>query len=229
MRARIAVLASGGGSNLQAIFDHIDSLGDRAQADVALVASDRAASGALGRARERGVAAVALDVQSRTAGLQAVFDEHRIDLLALAGYLKFVPADVTRRFRGRIVNVHPALLPAFGGAGMYGDNVHRAVLESGVRVTGATVHFVDEQYDHGAIIAQWPVPVFADDTVASLGGRVLEAEHALYPRVVHAVAAGRIALDENNRVTGAYEHPAGHTGFVLARGASQLQIDALIA
>jgi phosphoribosylglycinamide formyltransferase/phosphoribosylglycinamide formyltransferase-1 len=92
------------------------------------------------------------------------------------------------------MNVHPALLPAFGGAGMYGERVHEAVLASGVLVTGVTVHFVDEEYDRGSIIAQWPVPVVAGDDPATLAARVLRVEHVLYPRVVDAVAGGRITL-----------------------------------
>ena len=93
-----------------------------------------------------------------------------------------------------MVNVHPALLPAFGGRGMYGNRVHHAVIESGARVSGVTVHFVDTQYDHGAIIAQWPVPVFASDDAGTLAARVLRVEHILYPRVIDAVAAGRLSL-----------------------------------
>ena len=108
------------------------------------------------------------------------------------------------------MNVHPALLPAFGGPGMYGARVHRAVLDAGARISGATVHFVDEQYDRGPIIAQWPVPVLAADTPETLAARVLRVEHILYPRVVHAVAADHIALAADGRVTyrGAADLPA---------------------
>jgi folate-dependent phosphoribosylglycinamide formyltransferase PurN len=103
-----------------------------------------------------------------------------------------------------MVNVHPALLPAFGGPGMYGARVHRAVLAAGVRLSGPTVHFVDDLYDNGAIIAQWPVPVSADDTEESLASRVLYAEHRLLPRVVHALAIDRIHLTPDRRVEGSY-------------------------
>ena len=106
----------------------------------------------------------------------------------LAGYLKLVPAAAVARFRWRMINIHPALLPAFGGPGMYGPSVHEAVLASGAALSGATVHYVDEQYDRGPIIAQWPVPVRPDDTAASLAERVLAAEHRLLPRVVRALA-----------------------------------------
>jgi folate-dependent phosphoribosylglycinamide formyltransferase PurN len=114
-----------------------------------------------------------------------------VDFIALAGFLRLLPKDVIAEYQSRILNVHPALLPSFGGAGMYGDRVHRAVLLSGAGVSGATVHYVDEEYDNGTILAQWPVPVLADDSVHSLAGRVLKVEHVLYPRVIDAVASGR--------------------------------------
>ncbi|MGH7699419.1 MAG: formyltransferase family protein, partial [Gemmatimonadales bacterium] len=111
-----------------------------------------------------------------------------MDLVVLAGYLKLVPAPVVAHFRYRLINIHPALLPAFGGPGMYGRRVHEAVLKSGAAVSGATVHYVDEQYDRGPIIAQWPVPVRPDDTAETLAARVLELEHRLLPAVVLALA-----------------------------------------
>jgi phosphoribosylglycinamide formyltransferase/phosphoribosylglycinamide formyltransferase-1 len=101
---------------------------------------------------------------------------------------------VVHRYAGRIINVHPALLPGFGGPGMYGARVHEAVLAAGVTVTGVTVHFVDEEYDRGTIIAQWPVPVLQGDDARSLAARVLRVEHLLYPRVVDAVAGGAVTL-----------------------------------
>jgi formyltetrahydrofolate-dependent phosphoribosylglycinamide formyltransferase len=177
-------------------------LGERRGGDVVLVASDRAGAGALDRARERAIDASVLPPDDDRM-LERALAEHAIDLVVLAGFLRLVPAAVVRRFRGRMLNVHPALLPAFGGGGMYGARVHRAVLAAGARVSGATVHFVDEEYDRGPIVAQWPVPVHADDTPASLAARVLEVEHALLPRVVHAVADGRIALGADGRVRGA--------------------------
>lgn len=197
MRSRIAVLASGGGSNLQAILDHLDQLGARRGGDVVLVASNRGDAGALDRAsrREIPVAVLASVKAPEGAELDGVLDEHQIDLIVLAGYLKLVPGEVVAKYHGRIVNVHPALLPAFGGPGMYGPRVHHAVIESGARVTGVTAHFVDEQYDRGRIIAQWPVPVFGSDDAGTLAARVLRVEHLLYPRVVDAVAAGRMTLE----------------------------------
>jgi phosphoribosylglycinamide formyltransferase 1 len=208
-RRRIAVLASGGGSNLQALLEHLDSLGSARAAEITLVASDRAGAGALARARGRGITACALDAAARGAGLLPLLESQAIDLVVLAGYLRFVPNEVTRAYRGRIVNVHPALLPAFGGPGMYGERVHAAVLASGARVSGATVHFVDEVYDHGAIIAQWPVPVVSGDTPSSLAARVLAVEHVLYPRVVHALARGDVQLGDDGRAVG-WPAPTGH-------------------
>ena len=196
------MFASGGGSNLQAISDHLDALGRGAPAELALVVSDRDSAGALGRARQRKVPALWFP-RERSAELAAALADHGITHIALAGYLRLVPESVVRAFRGRIVNIHPALLPAFGGAGMYGQRVHEAVLRAGARVTGPTVHFVSEKYDEGAIIAQWPVPVRSDDTAATLAARVLAVEHQIYPRCVTAVCAGTISLGPDGRVTGA--------------------------
>jgi formyltetrahydrofolate-dependent phosphoribosylglycinamide formyltransferase len=171
---------------------------------VALVASDRASAGALEFARENGLRVAVLEQKGADArALGVLLREHDIDLVVLAGYLRLVPAEVVREFRGRIINIHPALLPAFGGPGMYGERVHSAVLESGAWVTGATVHFVDEVYDRGATIAQWPVPVFPNDTVSTLAARVLRVEHILLPRAVAAVAEGRIWLDNEGCAAGA--------------------------
>jgi formyltetrahydrofolate-dependent phosphoribosylglycinamide formyltransferase len=193
IQARIAVFASGGGSNMQAIAE---------QMPIVLVASNRADAGALAKAEARGIATELIDDASDAEGMLAMLRRHRIELIALAGYLKHVPDAVTRAFRGRIVNVHPSLLPAFGGAGMYGSRVHAAVLAAGVKITGATVHFVDADYDHGPIIAQAPVWVQPDDTAATLAARTLEVEHRIYPLAVAAVAAGRITLGADGRVTG---------------------------
>ena len=197
---RVAVLASGGGSNLQAILDHQATLGDKGAARVVLVASDQHGAGALQRARDAGITAVALDRDARTTGLAAILSAHRIELLVLAGYLRLVPADVVRHFRGRVLNVHPALLPEFGGPGMYGHHVHEAVVARQARLTGPTVHFVDERYDEGPVIAQWTIPVNPGDTPDGIASRVLALEHILYPHVVDAVAAGRIRLDPANQV-----------------------------
>ena len=198
MRARIGVLASGGGSNLQALLDYLTALGEERAADVVLVASNRADAGALERARTAGIPTAIIAADGRD--LEALLTEHRVDLVVLAGYLRFVPVAVTRRYAGRMINVHPALLPQFGGPGMYGARVHRAVLAARAPASGPTVHFVDEVYDHGAVIAQWRVPVHPTDDETTLAARVLRAEHLLFPRVVQAVAAGKVRLTPDGRV-----------------------------
>ncbi|PYO64791.1 MAG: phosphoribosylglycinamide formyltransferase [Gemmatimonadetes bacterium] len=177
---RAAVLVSGGGTNLQALLDHA------APVAIARVVSSRPDAGALDRARRAGVPTTVLRDPADPAELLGALEG--ADLVVLAGYLKLVPAAAVARFRWRMINIHPALLPAFGGPGMYGPSVHEAVLASGAALSGATVHYVDEQYDRGPIIAQWPVPVRPDDTAASLAERVLAAEHQLLPRVVRALA-----------------------------------------
>ena len=221
---RVAVFASGGGSNLQALLDYLDERGGSRRAAVALVVSTRRAAGALRRAESRGIpTAIVSGKSADLAPMEALLDDHRIDLVVLAGYLKLVPPALTRRLRGKILNVHPALLPAFGGPGMYGHRVHEAVLARGARISGVTVHFVDEQYDQGAIIAQWPVPVFDEDTADSLAARVLRVEHALYPRIVDAVAAEEIALDDDGTVRGAFLMGLAGESFALASAEALVQ------
>ncbi|HUR95249.1 MAG TPA: phosphoribosylglycinamide formyltransferase [Gemmatimonadales bacterium] len=189
MTMRVAVAASGRGSNLEAL---LRALGSDAPARVVLVLSNRTDAVALERARAHGVAAEVLPDPADGSDWLARLERHGIDLLVLAGYLKLVPAAVITRFRDRILNVHPALLPAFGGRGMYGHHVHEAVLRSGARESGATVHLVDEAYDGGTILAQGRVPVLPGDTPGTLAARVLEVEHRLLPAVVRAAAvAGR--------------------------------------
>ena len=179
----VAVLASGGGTNLQAL---LDALERSPHARIARVISNHAGAGALERARRAGVPTTVLRDHTDAQELVQALGDAR--LVVLAGYLKRVPADVVARFRWRVINIHPALLPGFGGRGMYGRRVHEAVLASGARVSGATVHYVDEEFDRGPIIAQWPVPVRADDTPESLAARVLEVEHRLLAVVVEELA-----------------------------------------
>ncbi|HEV7387556.1 MAG TPA: phosphoribosylglycinamide formyltransferase [Gemmatimonadaceae bacterium] len=188
MPSRLAVLASGRGSNLQAIIDHFDNLARERVAKVVLVASNRSDSPALIRA-----ATASIDIAGFNAGddgsqLLELLRRFRIDLVVLAGYLKRIPPLVIREYAGRIVNIHPALLPAFGGEGMYGPRVHEAVIASGARESGVTVHLVENEYDRGPIVAQWRVPVDASDTPESLAARVLAVEHIVYPRVVEMLA-----------------------------------------
>lgn len=185
---RVAVLASGGGSNLQAILDYLARLGAASAARVTFVAANRAGAGALEKARAAGIATAVIADPADGPALLRLLESHRVELVALAGYLRLVPSEVTARWRGRIVNIHPALLPKFGGTGMYGRRVHEAVLAAGEPESGATVHHVDDAFDCGAIIAQERVPVEPGDTADSLAARVLAAEHRLYPRTLDALA-----------------------------------------
>jgi len=194
---RAAVLASGSGTNFQAMLS-CESRG--ASWSTALLVSDRESAGALDRAKDAGVPTRVIPVGGRDAEevadevLEALQDTG-IDVVFLAGYLRLVPGPVVRRYERRILNIHPALLPSFGGKGMYGRHVHEAVLAAGVRLTGPTVHFVDERYDEGSIVAQWPVPVLTADTADAIQRRVLAAEHLLYPlaadHVCRRIASGR--------------------------------------
>lgn len=181
---RVAVLVSGGGTNLQAL---LDALHDSPLARVARVISNRRDAGALDRARRAGVPTTVLR-DATDAELHTALGDAQ--LVVLAGYLKLIPASVVGRFRGRMINIHPALLPDFGGPGMYGHRVHEAVLASGATESGVTVHFVDEVFDRGAIIAQEKVRVEPGDTPDTLAARVLAAEHALLPKVVLDLAKG---------------------------------------
>jgi formyltetrahydrofolate-dependent phosphoribosylglycinamide formyltransferase len=189
MPMRIAVAISGRGSNLEAL---LRALPDGGPASIDLVLSNRAAAGGLDLARRHGVPTVVLADPADADAWLGPLAQARVDLLVLAGYLKLVPAGVVQRYRGRILNIHPALLPAFGGPGMYGRRVHEAVLAAGARESGATVHLVDEVYDRGQILAQARVPVLPSDTPETLAERVLAVEHRLLPAVVLAAAkAGR--------------------------------------
>ena len=193
---RIAYFASGGGSNVQAILDAIAAR--QLDATSAVLVADRPGCGALDRAERAGVATRVVapadfpDADGFGAALLGVLRHHGADTLVLAGYLKKIPASVVRAFAGRILNVHPSLLPSFGGAGFYGRRVHQAVLDAGCRVSGATVHLVDAEYDTGPIVLQACVPVEPDDTADALAARVLAVEHQLLPRALSLLAQGRL-------------------------------------
>ena len=188
MPSRLAVLASGRGSNLQAIIEHFDSLARERVATVSLVASNRADAPALLLAETASIDIAHFNANDDGSELLELLRKFRIDLVVLAGYLKRIPPKVIREYAGRIMNIHPALLPAFGGEGMYGARVHEAVIASGAEETGVTVHLVDDDYDRGPIVAQWRVPVEKSDTADSLAARVLNVEHTVYPRAVEMVA-----------------------------------------
>jgi formyltetrahydrofolate-dependent phosphoribosylglycinamide formyltransferase len=189
MPMRIAVALSGRGSNLAAL---LEALEPSAPAQVVLVLSDQADAGGLQLARKRAVPTEILTDWRDPEDWLERLARHRVDLLVLAGYLKLVPPRVIQAYRGRIMNIHPALLPAHGGPGMYGRRVHAAVLAAGEKVSGATVHLVNEEYDKGEILAQTRVPVEPGDTPEILAARVLAVEHRLLPAAVLAAArAGR--------------------------------------
>jgi phosphoribosylglycinamide formyltransferase-1 len=187
---RVGVLLSGSGTNLQAILDQARAY------EVAVVVSDRADAFGLERARRAGIPAVHVDPRSfedRDAFNEAiadVFREHRVDLVCLAGFMRILAANFCKAFEGRIINIHPALLPSFPGA-----HAVREALEWGAKVTGTTVHFVDEEVDHGPIILQEAVPVLPGDDEGTLHERIKEVEHRLYPEAIGLIAAGRVHLD----------------------------------
>ncbi|MFC1541185.1 phosphoribosylglycinamide formyltransferase [Candidatus Latescibacterota bacterium] len=189
---RIGVLASGGGSNLQSIIDR--SLDSSLNGEVVLVVSNNSKAKALERARNHGING--LHISSFTEGSQEEADKricdemlaHDVDLIVLAGYMKSIGSELIDTFEGRIINIHPALLPKFGGKGMYGMNVHRAVVAAGETESGPTVHYVDGKYDHGEIISQRKIPVYPDDTPEELQKRVLVEEHKIFPEVIQKLS-----------------------------------------
>ncbi len=195
---RVGVLVSGGGTNLQAIFDAIDS-GRITNAEVAVVISNNAGAYALERAKNRGVEAVCLSpkqFETREAFNQTLLekvDSYGLDLVVLAGYLVTIPPAMIAKYRGRIINIHPSLIPSFCGVGYYGLKVHEAALQRGVKITGATVHFVDEGMDSGPIILQKAVEVQPGDTPKALQQRVMEqAEWVILPQAIDMIANGAI-------------------------------------
>ncbi len=198
MHLRIGILASHGGSNMQAIVDRIEA--GTLDAEVALVISNNSGSGAVDRATRHGLPWVHLSGRTHPepdaldAAMRDALAAAAVDVVVLAGYMKKVGPKTLSRFEGRILNIHPALLPRHGGPGMYGIRPHEAVLEAGDTETGASVHVVTAAYDQGPVLRQKKVPVLAGDTPAVLQERVLAAEHALYAEVLEDVAAGRLGL-----------------------------------
>lgn len=191
--ARVAVLISGGGTNLQAIIDRL-AAGELPHVELALVVSSRKNAGGLDRAERAGIKHVYIGKENFEEGLIKLLDEHEIDIIVLAGFLKILSSDFVSRYPDRIINVHPSLIPSFCGDGFYGLRVHEAALSYGVKVTGATVHFVNEVTDGGKIIAQRAVDVKDGDTPEILQRRVMEeAEWKLLPAAVEKVAAEIVA------------------------------------
>ncbi len=195
----IAVFGSGRGSNFRAILIAIEN-GAIPEARIVCVVSNNSSAGILHTAREHAIPAYHLSSmqfpvhEEFVERLLGLLEEHETHVIALAGYMKLLPPEVIAHFRHRIINIHPALLPKFGGRGMYGHHVHEAVLAAGERESGATVHLVDEAYDHGPLLMQKKVPVLPGDTPDSLAARVLVAEHELYPEVLRRIASGELNL-----------------------------------
>jgi phosphoribosylglycinamide formyltransferase-1 len=194
---RIAVLLSGSGTSLENLFERID---EGLPAEVVCVLSSKKSAFGLERASRRGVPAFAVprreyaDVAAFNDAMHAVLDRFDPDLVCLLGFLS--PFELRGRYEGRALNVHPALIPAFSGAGFYGHHVHEAVLAAGVKVSGATVHFVSDAYDEGPILLQEAVPVEEDDTVETLAARVQALERRLVPEAIELIAAGRVRIED---------------------------------
>ncbi len=194
---RLAVLLSGSGTTLQNLLDEIAR--GELDARVVLVISSRREAFGLQRARRAGIPAIAVprkdypDVNAFNDALHAALSGHAFELIVMAGFLS--PFQLRGRYDGCVLNIHPSLIPAFCGRGLYGDKVHRAVLESGAKISGCTVHFADDQYDHGPIILQAAVAVLDDDTPETLAARIHEKENELYPEAIRLWAAGRLQLE----------------------------------
>jgi phosphoribosylglycinamide formyltransferase-1 len=194
---RIAVLLSGAGTSLENLLDHIDS--GRVPAEVVVVIGSKQKAFGLERARRHGIPAIGIprkqfpEITAFNDAIHQALDRYAVDLVVALGFLS--PFETRGKFDGRALNVHPALIPAFCGKGFYGKRVHEAVLESGVKVTGATVHFMDAEYDHGPIVLQEAVPVRDDDTPETLAARVQAAERRLVPEAIRLFAEGRLAIE----------------------------------
>ncbi len=197
MATRIVMLLSGGGTTLENLLEKIDR--DELSAQIVAVISSREDAYGLERARKRNIAAVTVSPKAfpeREAFFTAMWEEirkHKPDLVVMGGFMTLL--NVPDDFHGRIMNVHPSLVPAFCGKGMYGHRVHEAVIGYGVRLSGVTVHFVDNEYDHGPIILQEAVPIFDSDSPESLAQRIQAKEREVYPRAIQMFATGRLKLD----------------------------------
>lgn len=201
-----AIFASGGGSNFQELINRKEA-GDL-HVNFALLICNNGSAFAFERARKHSIKSIHIapshfpDEKSYASKLLSIVRENEVDLIALAGYMKKIPTEVLAAFPNRIINIHPALLPAFGGKGLYGEKVHQAVLDYGAKVTGVTIHFVDEEYDQGPIIFQDTVKVLDSDDAHTLARRVLALEHASYWKVIQGIASGAISV-KDRRVYGA--------------------------
>jgi phosphoribosylglycinamide formyltransferase-1 len=195
----IAVFASGRGSNFQAILNAIDT--GILPARVVVLISNKSDAGAMEIARAYNISTQHLSQkmfsseEALTDAILEVLEKNHADLIALAGYLKKIPGRVIQQYRNRIVNIHPALLPSFGGQGMYGHHVHESVIACGEKISGATVHLVDEEYDRGPIVLQKTVDIMPNETPDSLAAKVLKVEHEIFPLALKAFAEGRVRIE----------------------------------
>lgn len=197
-RIRIGVLASGGGTNLQSIIDSCER--EEIDGEVVVVISNVPEASALERARKHGIDAFAFPHKNLTreqheADIIECLEQHRVDLVCLAGYLRVLTPLLINKYAGRLMNTHPALLPSFGGVGMHGLNVHKAVLDYGCKVSGCTIHFVTLDVDGGPIILQKSVPVQENDSPETLQERILKEEHKLFLRAIELFAKGKLKID----------------------------------
>lgn len=203
---RVAVMVSGGGTNLQAIIDAVES-GKITNTQLVAVISNNEGVYALERAKKAGIQGIVVSPKNFdnredfNKELIRVVDELQVDLIVLAGFLVVIPPEMIEKYENRIINIHPSLIPSFCGTGYYGLKVHEAALKRGVRVVGATVHFVDKGTDTGPILLQKAVEVQAGDTPKTLQQRVMEqAEWILLPRAIDLIANNRVSLEEGNVV-----------------------------
>ena len=200
MSARIGVLFSGGGRTLVNLAHSITD--GSLDAEIPVAISSHAACGGIERSRELGIPTEVVDFRDHkddfSTRIWRILDEARVDWVALAGFIRFL--DVPEPFVGRVLNIHPALLPAFGGKGYFGSRVHEAVIAAGAKFSGCTVHMVDDQYDHGPILVQRVVPVEPDDTPDTLAARVFEQECVAYPEALRLCLAGRVRVEGERAV-----------------------------
>ena len=199
-KLNIAVFASGKGSNFKSILESI-KLGKIRNAHIVIVVSNNPDAGALEVARENNIPILHINRRQFAsdddfnAALMSAMQKDRVNFIVLAGYMKKIDPNIIKAFKNQIVNIHPALLPKFGGKGMYGIHVHEAVIASKEKFSGASVHIVDEEYDHGPIVLQKTVQVEPDDTPETLATKVLQIEHDIYPEAIRLFAEGRVRVD----------------------------------
>ena len=195
-KLNLGFICSHSGSNMQAIINNVKS--GKLNANLCVVISNNLNSGALEKAKKENIPNYHISEKTHPQNPELeiinILKKHNVDTVILAGYMKKVSQELIKQFNNRVLNIHPALLPKFGGKGMYGMNIHKAVIEANERVTGATIHLVNANYDEGKILAQMQVPVFSDDTVDTLAARVLEVEHQLYSDTLIKIANNEIII-----------------------------------